>query len=78
MAFESFAAFLSMEGHGPYVWTCYAAFFVLMAVMMIWSLRRRRAVIQSCRRIYESLENQQGGASSRASATFTRVKVSQD
>ncbi|MBW4933676.1 heme exporter protein CcmD [Marinobacter sp. F4206] len=78
MAFESFAAFLSMEGHGPYVWTCYGAFFVLMAAMMVWSLRRRRAVIESCRRQYESLEANDGGAANRASATFTRVNVSQD
>ncbi|MBW0146726.1 heme exporter protein CcmD [Marinobacter arenosus] len=78
MAFDSFAAFLSMEGHGPYVWTCYGAFFLLMAGLMIWSVRRRRAVIQSCRRQFESLENTTGAAATRAAATFTRVNVSQD
>ncbi|MBW7470334.1 heme exporter protein CcmD [Marinobacter sp. M216] len=78
MAFESLAAFLSMDGHGPYVWTCYGAFFVLMAVMMVWSVRRRRAVIESCRRRYESLESRDVGATTRAAATFTRVNVSQD
>lgn len=78
MAFDSLAAFLSMEGHGPYVWTCYGAFFVLMASLMIWSVRRRRAVIQSCRRQFESLEGKDGSAATRAAATFTRVNVTQD
>lgn len=78
MAFDSFAAFLTMEGHGPYVWTCYGAFFVLMVSMMVWSLRRRKAVIQSCRRVYESLEDKKRRGPDRASATFTRVNVSQD
>lgn len=78
MAFESFAAFLSMEGHGPYVWSCYGVFFVLMIAMMVWSLRRRRAVLQACRRLYDSLDEPQRGAANRASATFTRVNVSQD
>ena len=44
MAFDSFSAFMVMEGHGPYVWSCYAAFFLLMIGLMVWSLRRRKAV----------------------------------
>ncbi|MCL1481900.1 MAG: heme exporter protein CcmD [Marinobacter sp.] len=46
MAFDSFGAFLAMEGHGPYVWASYGVFFVLMAVLMVGSYRRRNAVLQ--------------------------------
>lgn len=79
MAFESFSAFLVMEGHGPYVWACYGVFFLLMIAMMVWSVRRRRAVIESCRRGYEVRTggNEQQAARA-AGASFTRVNVSQD
>jgi heme exporter protein D len=79
MAFESFSAFMVMEGHGPYVWSCYAAFFLLMIGLMVWSLRRRKAAIEACRRGYEfqaGRKDQQAAPASAAS--FTRVKVSQD
>lgn len=77
MAFESFSAFIAMEGHGPYVWTCYGVFFVLMVGLMIWSQRRRSATMDACRRNYErQAQGQQRAA--RPTATFTRVEVSQD
>ncbi|PPI86129.1 heme exporter protein CcmD [Marinobacter maroccanus] len=79
MAFDSFSAFMVMEGHGPYVWSCYAAFFLLMIGLMVWSLRRRKAAIEACRRGYEfqAGRNDQQAASASA-ASFNRVKVSQD
>lgn len=46
MAFDSVSAFLVMEGHGPYVWTCYAVFFLLTGWLAAWSLRERRRVIR--------------------------------
>ncbi|WP_250832543.1 heme exporter protein CcmD [Marinobacter sediminum] len=67
-----------MDGHGPYVWACYGTFFVLMAAMMILSLRRRRAVIESCRQAYKPLDGSGDASVSRTSATFTRVNVSHD
>ncbi len=79
MAFDSFAAFVSMEGHGPYVWACYITFFVVLVQLMVWSYRRRSAAVESCRRGFEIQEGEKGaGASSGASATFSRVTVSQD
>ena len=82
MAFDSFSAFLAMEGHGPYVWTCYGVFFVLMAVLMIGSYRRRTAVLQSCRQ-YASSRTQRASkpdsdTAPTAAASFARVDVSQD
>ena len=78
MAFDSFAAFMAMEGHGPYVWACYAVFFVLMGLMMIWSVRSRKAIIESCRRGYEFQADKSKVAAPRPSASFARVNVSQD
>jgi len=79
MAFDSFSAFLAMEGHGPYVWTCYAVFVVFLTGMMIWSARRNRAVIEGCKRRFEQQRGTSGqDVRQKASATFTRVEVSQD
>ncbi|MED5468281.1 MAG: heme exporter protein CcmD [Pseudomonadota bacterium] len=47
MAFDSFSAFIAMEGHGPYVWACYAVFAVLLVGLMIWSSRHHQAVMAS-------------------------------
>jgi heme exporter protein D len=77
MAFDSFSAFLTMGGHGPYVWSSYGAFFVLMAALMISSLRRRRAMLEACRRNFMR-QGREPGRADRPAATFTRVEVSQD
>lgn len=50
MAFDSFSAFIAMEGHGPYVWTCYGVFFLLLAVIAWLSVRDRRQVVRSQQR----------------------------
>ncbi|WP_417513880.1 heme exporter protein CcmD [Marinobacter sp.] len=79
MAFDSFSAFVAMEGHGPYVWACYAVFFVLMLWMMIGSVRSRNTIIDACRRGYEfQADKSKVEASSPPSASFARVNVSQD
>ncbi|OZB20434.1 MAG: heme exporter protein CcmD [Marinobacter sp. 34-60-7] len=77
MAFDSFAAFIAMEGHGPYVWACYAVFAVLMAGLMVMSVRANRRVKADIARYHQ---RQQGGAQSTpaAPASFARVDVSQD
>ncbi|MBK1872070.1 heme exporter protein CcmD [Marinobacter sp. 1-3A] len=79
MAFDSFSAFIAMEGHGPYVWACYAVFFVLMVAMMAGSLRSRTAIIESCRRRYEfQADKGKVATAPTSSASFARVNVSQD
>lgn len=71
MAFDSFGAFIAMGGHGPYVWTCYAVFFLLMGALALWSLRQRRFIMTQQRRRTHS-------ASARgdrpAGASFTRIE----
>lgn len=79
MAFESLSAFILMEGHGPYVWACYGVFFLLMVLLMVGSARQRRSVIEIYRRHHRDLS---GGVraqpAEQPSASFTRVKISQD
>lgn len=45
MAFDSLHDFWTMNGHGPYVWTCYGVFFLVMATLVIGSILQRRRVI---------------------------------
>lgn len=75
MAFDSFGAFMVMEGHGPYVWACYAVFFVLMGATAWWSLRQRKVVVAQQRRRMIS-----GTSTGKppASASFARIESSQD
>lgn len=75
MAFDSFGAFIAMEGHGPYVWACYFVFFLLMGAVAWWSLRQRRSVFahQRCRN--DSAPVQNAGP---AGASFTRIESSHD
>ncbi|MGP9830892.1 heme exporter protein CcmD [Marinobacter sp. NSM] len=78
MAFDSFSAFMVMEGHGPYVWVCYAVFAVLLGGLMIWSVKRNRVVLEDCRRRHETESRASARAPGNASATFTRVEIPQD
>ncbi|PAV26441.1 heme exporter protein CcmD [Tamilnaduibacter salinus] len=49
MAFESINALLAMGGHGPYVWTSYGAFLLVLSALVIWSVWQRRLVIEQAR-----------------------------
>lgn len=41
--FDSFASFIAMNGHGPYVWVSYAvALLVLVALVVLPLLRQRQ------------------------------------
>ncbi|WP_165856658.1 heme exporter protein CcmD [Marinobacter sp. JSM 1782161] len=46
MAFDSWQAFWSMGGHGPYVWTCYGVFLLALVVLVSASVGQRRRAIQ--------------------------------
>ncbi|WP_166265241.1 heme exporter protein CcmD [Marinobacter caseinilyticus] len=53
MAFDSLHAFWVMEGHGPYVWTCYGAFFLVLGLLTIWSFQQRRQLERRLRRQWQ-------------------------
>ena len=78
MAFDSFAAFVAMEGHGPYVWACYAVFTKLMAGVMVLSVRAHRRVKNDIARYHQRQASGSPTAAAAAPASFTRVDVSQD
>lgn len=75
MAFDSFGALIVMEGHGPYVWTCYGVFFLLMAAIIVWSLRQRRQAIAQQRRL---MTRPPARSELPAGASFNRIEPSQD
>lgn len=68
MQFDSFQALMTMEGHGPYVWTCYAVFFVLMIALAVWSRRQRKALIRQQVRQHALQQRQQGRAAAEPAA----------
>lgn len=63
MAFDSFSALMHMSGHGPYVWTCYGVFFLLLGILVFWSMRQRRDLKRRLRRQWqlESRPREAGG-----------------
>lgn len=70
MAFDSFDGFITMGGHGPYVWACYLVFFALSLVLIQWSRTQRRAVLQ---RLARGQAAQDTTSTGKASADFARV-----
>ena len=75
MAFDSFSAFISMGGHGPYVWACYFVFFALMFVLVLWSKGQRQAALKQVINRQEALSLRVGKP---AEASFARVDSSKD
>ncbi|WP_152207500.1 heme exporter protein CcmD [Marinobacter changyiensis] len=62
MAFDSLQAFMVMEGHGPYVWTCYISFFLLLGWLVAWSFSQRRRLEADQRRQWQlEARNRQPG-----------------
>ncbi|HEX6591872.1 MAG TPA: heme exporter protein CcmD [Moraxellaceae bacterium] len=45
MAFESFADFLAMGRHGPYVWAAYGLTFAIVAWNVLQPLRQRKKLL---------------------------------
>lgn len=78
MAFDSFQAFIVMEGHGPYVWACYIVFFLLLGGLVAWSFSQRRRLKADQRRRWQlearnSKQGEPAGGSQRKTSEFTRL-----
>lgn len=43
--FDSLAAFLQMNGHGPYVWACYVITVILLLFLVVYPLLQKRQFI---------------------------------
>lgn len=48
--FDSVADFISMSGHGPYVWACYAITAACLIYLAVTPVLRRRATLAEVRR----------------------------
>ena len=57
MYFDSFAALLTMDGHGAFVWSAYLITLLVIAAMLLLPLRRQRTEL---RRLGGELRRRQG------------------
>ncbi len=46
MYFESFSELIAMDGHGPYVWTCYGIALVILVFNVASPLLRKKQFLQ--------------------------------
>lgn len=44
--FESLADFMTMSGHGPYVWACYAITFIALIILLVSPILQKKALIK--------------------------------
>jgi len=49
MYFDSVAAALTMDGHGPYVWSAYAITLIVIAVLVLSPIIRKRRLLRELR-----------------------------
>ena len=82
MVFDSLSALIHMEGHGPYVWTCYGAFFLLLTLLVWQSLAERRQVVRA-QRVQNDIQASSSAAANNsgrgraAEAGFQRIQSPQ-
>lgn len=50
MAFETFADFIAMGKHGPYVWAAYGISLVVIVANIIAPIQRRKALLNEIKR----------------------------
>ena len=48
--FESFAEFMAMNGHGPFVWSAYAITFALLVFLFVSPILQKKAFIKQQRK----------------------------
>jgi heme exporter protein D len=49
--FESFADFIAMNGHGPYVWAAYAITFAVLIYLLVSPLLQKKTFIKQQQKI---------------------------
>ncbi len=59
MYFDSWSELWVMAGHGPFVWFSYAAFFVVISLLIIMPLWRLAGLKRRLRQRYRALEKTQ-------------------
>ena len=59
MKFESFAAFIQMDGHGLYIWLAYGITLIVLAVNLWWPSRARKQFVRQEQRVRTRTANAQ-------------------
>jgi heme exporter protein D len=49
--FDSFSAFLFMNGHGVYVWACYSITFFVLTSLVINPVMQKKAFLKQLKKI---------------------------
>lgn len=55
--FDSMAAFLSMGGHGPYVWASYGITLALLVWLLVSPMRRQQKLIKNLKKAAQSVKS---------------------
>lgn len=50
MYFDSFEAFIAMDGHGPYVWICYGVALLILGYNIASPMMQKKEVLKRIRR----------------------------
>lgn len=50
MAFDSLAEFMVMDGHGVYVWACYAIALVVLGINVLSTVKMKKQLIKDDQR----------------------------
>lgn len=59
--FESFADFMAMSGHGPYVWAAYAITFISLMFLLFSPLLQKKAFIKQQKKMQKLAQNNPDG-----------------
>ena len=59
--FDSFADFVAMNGHGPYVWAAYAITFTALIYLLVSPVLQRRAFIKQQKKIQKLAQHNSAG-----------------
>jgi heme exporter protein D len=51
MKFDSWAALITMQGHGVYVWSAYGLFFLAFALLILFSASHHKRWLRQQRRL---------------------------
>lgn len=62
MYFDSFAAFLTMGGHGVYVWTCYGVVTAVISGLFMQPLLKKRQFLAQQQQVLKRQQRDQGAS----------------
>lgn len=55
--FDSLDAFLTMKGHGPYVWTCYIIVYAILVYLTVSPVLTKKAFLKQQKKLNQLQKN---------------------